>query len=124
MLDVTKATEKRGPGGFIAEEANGTISRETVTILEAGELLVGTVLGKITASGKYKVVDLTEDDGSEVAAGILYRTVDTTDEDKVEVIIARHAEVVGTELVYPTGYNPTQIATINAQLEALQIKVL
>lgn len=37
----------------------------------AGSIAIGTVLGKVTATGKYKVVQATATDGSEVAVAIV-----------------------------------------------------
>ena len=116
-------TEKRGPGEFIAHEANGTISREDVTI-DTGDLLAGTVLGRITATGKMVQVDLAAVDGSEVAAGILYADADATLADVAAVAIVRHAEVKADLVVYPTGASQNDIDAIDADLKALQIKVV
>lgn len=120
---ATLLNETRGPGFFIAHEANGTISRETI-VVDTGALAVGTILGKITASGKYVQVAPAAVDGSEVAAGILYDAVDATAGDVEAVAIVRHAEVNKDELVYPTGATQPQIDAIDAQLLALQIKTL
>jgi hypothetical protein len=44
----------RHPGEFILSEANGQRSREAITIASgAGIIAAGTVLGKVTATGKY-----------------------------------------------------------------------
>lgn len=47
--------------------------RELVTVNEAAQATydVGTVLGKITASGKYVISKATASDGSEVAAAVV-----------------------------------------------------
>lgn len=46
--------------------------REVVTVNDSAQtLVVGTVLGKVTATGKYKVQDASASDGSEVAAAVL-----------------------------------------------------
>lgn len=45
-----------------------------------GVLARGTVIGKVTATGKFKVVDSAASDGSQVPYGILTDTVDTTAE--------------------------------------------
>jgi hypothetical protein len=51
-------------------------------VVVTGEVLVrGTVLGKVTASGKYAAYDNAASDGTEVAAGILCEDVDATDGD-------------------------------------------
>src|SRR6056297_1429596 len=56
------------------------------TIAQAGVVKAGTVLGKITASGKLVACDKDATDGSEKPFGVLYEDVDTTDADKVAVI--------------------------------------
>jgi len=48
-----------------------------------GILLLGTVLGRVTETKKWKVYDNTADDGTEVARGILRQTVDTSTTDAV-----------------------------------------
>ena len=55
--------------------------------LEAGQgkLKRGTVLGKVTATGKYKVVNSANADGSKVADCILADDVDTTTGDVTAV---------------------------------------
>ena len=53
-----------------------------VTIVSgAGVLDVGTVLGKITASGKFTAYSNAASNGSEVALGILTEKVDATSRD-------------------------------------------
>ncbi len=97
-------TETLGPGAFIKSEGNGDISRDTITVVSgAGSLIAGTVLGKITASGKYKPYDNDATDGSEVAAAILVYDVDATSADKLAVGIVREAEVFKSRLVWGAG---------------------
>jgi hypothetical protein len=50
-------TEGKHPGEFLASEGNGTLSRDVVTLISGQNLVAGTVLGKITASGKYTIVN-------------------------------------------------------------------
>lgn len=61
--------------GFPREEVPVTI------VSGAGELAKGTVLGKITASGKYDAYDNTDNDGTETAKLILANAVDATSAD-------------------------------------------
>lgn len=84
-----------GAGSAIKSEANGDLSRDTVTIVaSAGKLLAGTVLGRITASGKLKPYDNNNTDGSETAVAVLVYEVDATAAvDVPAVAIVRHAEV-------------------------------
>ena len=113
---MTTLTEGRHAGEFIISEGNGWISREGVTIVTGQNLAAGTVLGKITASGKYAAYSNAASDGTEVAAGILFEAVNATGGDKKGVMIARHAEVNGDEL---TGND----ANGTADLKALAIIV-
>ena len=83
--------EGRYAGEFVVSEGNGSISRETITVLSGETLEAG--LGKVTASGKYKALDPAAVDGSEVAAGILYDAVDASAADAEGVAIVRLAEV-------------------------------
>src|SRR5918993_1555799 len=90
--------EGRYAGEFVVSEGNGKISRETITVLSGETLEAGAVLGKVTASGKYKALDPAAVDGSEVAAGILYDAVDASAADAEGVAIVRLAEVNAAEL--------------------------
>src|SRR3546814_14027190 len=49
-------------------------SEEAIIVASAGAMVAGTVLGKITASGKYKKYDPVAVDGSEVAANAVIRS--------------------------------------------------
>jgi hypothetical protein len=96
---MTILTEGKHTGEFILSEGNGTISREEVTVAAAAAALAaGTVMGKITASGKYVAYNNAASDGSEVAAGILYTNVPDSAADQKAVIIARQAEVLNSAL--------------------------
>lgn len=57
---------------------------DSVTVISgAGILARGTVLGKITASGKCKIVNSANSDGSQTPYAILLEPVDATSADKV-----------------------------------------
>lgn len=86
------ATEAKNPGAFILSEGSGVISRDTVTLASGQNLESGTVLGKVTATGKYKAYASGNTDGSETAAAILYQTTDATADTPV-VVVSRMAEV-------------------------------
>jgi hypothetical protein len=58
-----------------------------VTIASGQDLLAGTVLGKITSSGKYVAVDSTATDGSQLARMILSADCDATDADTFAMAI-------------------------------------
>lgn len=111
-------TEQKRAGEFLIAEGNGSISREKVVVVSgAGVLVPGTVLGKITASGKYDAYDNADvTTGLGTAVAVLYNEVDATAADAEAVVIARHAEVDETLL---TGIN----AEGKTDLAALQIIV-
>jgi Bacteriophage lambda head decoration protein D len=117
-------TEKHHAGGFLISEGDGHYSRDNVTMDSsiATALEPGTVLGKITASGKYVAYDNQASDGSQAAAAILYGSVDVTGADQVACVIVRTAEVNGDELVWPGGSPTDQTAGI-ADLKTLGIIV-
>lgn len=95
-------TEARRTGEFILSEANGTRSREVVTIAAAaGAMAAGTLLGVITETGKYVAYDGDATDGSEVAAAILYEAIADSTADQAAVAVVRDAEVAEVHL---TGY--------------------
>lgn len=68
---------------YLVSEANGTRSRDVVTIAKGVHALPGTVLGKVTATGHYVPLAPTkgsgEDetpDGSQTAAAVLFAEVE------------------------------------------------
>jgi hypothetical protein len=78
---MTELQEGRYAGEFVVSEGNGRISRETMTVLSGQSLQAGAVLGKVTASGKYKALNPAASDGSQAAAGVLYDAVDASGAD-------------------------------------------
>ena len=92
-------TEARWTGEFLISEASGYRSRQEVTIAAAaGAMDAGTVLGKITASGKYVAYNNAASDGSEVAAGVLYAAVGDLAADQKAVAFVRDCEVAEIRL--------------------------
>ncbi len=118
---MTVLTEGPHTAGYLISEANGTRSREVVTMAAGHSHLPGAVLGKVTATDKYVPVDPAASDGSEQAAAVLYAAVDATEVDKPGVVTARDSEVQATELVWPAGTTPEQKTTALAELGALGI---
>jgi hypothetical protein len=114
-------TETNRIGEFIGSEANGTRSREVVTILSGETVTGGAVLGKVTASGKYVPLDPGASDGSEAAAAIAYEDCDASAADTDVTVIVRDAEVKTDALVWASGVTAPQQATAIAELAALGI---
>jgi len=107
----------------VKTEGPNRYSRDEVTIASgSGVVEVGAVLGKVTASGKYRPVAPGASDGSQTAARISLERVDATDADVPRtVVLSRHAEVVAQALVFASGVNSTQRAAALAQLETAGI---
>lgn len=118
---MTVLTEGPRTAGYLISEANGTRSREVVTLLAGNNLPPGTVLGKVTASGKYTALAPAATDGSEKAAAVLYAGVDATAAEKPAVVTARDSEVQTTELAWPVGATAPQKTAALGQLAALGI---
>jgi hypothetical protein len=96
-------TEGQHAGEFVLSEANGNRARDNVivTVGAATTFAAGSVLGKITASGKYVLYDDGNADGSEVAAAVLYDNVENSGgapADFTAVAIVRDAEVRTNDL--------------------------
>jgi hypothetical protein len=116
------------PGGFLQSEASRFRSRDEVCIEGgsggAGTMVVGTVLGKATSSGKYVPSPNTGSDGSQIAIAVLFDDVDATAGDIVASVIARDAEVRAVELTYdPTVLSQMEQMAKWAQLLAVGIVV-
>lgn len=100
---MTVKTEPLGTGAHLLSESDGFLSRETVTLLAGTAYGAGSVLGKITASGKYTLYDNAAADGSQAAAGVLFAAVDATAADAPGVVHVRICEVIGSRLTYKAG---------------------
>ena len=72
-------------------------------------------------SGKYTVFDQASVIGAQVPAGVLIGSKDATSADQQGVIIARQAEVNGSELLWKSGMTAASIVTAKAQLANLGI---
>jgi hypothetical protein len=84
---------------FVLSEASGNRSRENITVVQTGvEIKSGTVLGKITASGKYAPYNNGASDGTEVATGVLYNWLPAKTGDSDAVGFVRDCEVVRSRL--------------------------
>jgi hypothetical protein len=107
----------------VKTEGPNRYSRDEVVIASgSGVVDVGAVLGRITASGKYKPLTPGASDGSEVARRISLEKVDATSADAPRVVVlSRHAEVVQQALVWAGGVTDGQKATALSQLETVGI---
>lgn len=120
MAVVKQSTLVRA-GGFLVSEANPNRSRAMITIVAGQNLIAGTVLGTITASGKYAVYNPALSDGTQTPSGILWDKCDATAVDKKAAAIVRQAEVNQNELTWFGGATGGQITAGLAALAAIGI---
>ncbi|CAA7618996.1 conserved hypothetical protein [Candidatus Terasakiella magnetica] len=79
-------------GDLLKFELNASYTRETVTLKAGTSYPLGSVLGRITASGGYRLSPAAEvvgDEGAEVAVAVLLDAVDATDGAVTGLIAAR-----------------------------------
>ena len=102
--------------------------REAVTFNGlAGDLKIGTVLGKVTATGKYIKAVQTAVDGSAVAAGILMedKTVAATTDTVMLALVRGPASISKGALVFDATYNlDAEKLVVYTALVAAGIQVL
>jgi hypothetical protein len=110
-------------------EGGGWTSREDVTLLAgsgaARNLKSGTVLGKVTASGKLVPLAPAAGDGSQNAYGILLfdNIVPNGVDKRAAIISGGYAVVSDNGIIWPSGITGNQIATATAQLLAKNVIV-
>lgn len=91
---MTTYTEGYHNSEIILSEAPGTLSREVITVVSGtGILSAGTVIGKVTASGKWRTYDDGHVDGSQTLVGVLLEAIDATSGDITCAALVRFAEV-------------------------------
>jgi hypothetical protein len=110
-------------GDVLKFEVNPNYTRETVTLTGGTAYPVGSVLGRITASGAYTLSPDTGADGSEVAAAVLLYAVDATLADAVGIVVVRGPVIVSrAALAYDASVDDsTKIAAKLDQLVDLGI---
>jgi hypothetical protein len=116
-------TEGRHTGAFLVWEAFRDYCREVVTI-GAGTLEPGTVLGKITATGKYAAHDPDATDGTETAVAVLWGNADASGGDAPAVALVRGPAIVNRhDLVLAGTPSEPEITAAHAALAAAGILV-
>lgn len=110
-------------GDVLKYEVNPNFTRETVTLLAGTAYPLGAVLGRITASGKYKLATSGGSDGAQTAAAVLLIAVDATGADAIGVVLMRGPAIVSkAALVFDaTVDDAPKTATKLGQLTALGI---
>lgn len=123
MATTPKTGGARQSDWLVFEECGvSRYSRENIVIVAgSGHLPTGTVLGKISASGKYGVYDNAGSGGVEVAAAILAEPVDATAGDVKGAAVVRYAKVAPGGLTWKSSLSAGDKTAGLADLAALGI---
>jgi len=121
-----------GPNGFnevdlpvgAAFNADGMIFTITAggTAFAVGDAFQITVTSP-GSTGQYRPLNPAATDGSQVAAAILFATKDVTQANKPALAMTRHAEVNGSELIWPSSITGAQQTAALNQLTAIHLIV-
>jgi len=116
-------TEQPSMGDVLKYEVNPNYTREVVTLLIGIPYPVGSVLGRITASGKYKLATSGGTDGAQTASAVLLYAVDATLADATGIVVVRGPSIVSRAgLAYDgTVDDAAKITTKIGQLAAVGI---
>jgi len=99
-------TQAPSQGDVVKFQINPNYNNEAVTLLLGTNYKSGSVLGKITASGKYKLAVVGAVDGSAVAVAVLLNPADATLADATGIILARGPAIVSrAALVFDVSVN-------------------
>ena len=120
---MTVLTQPPSMGDVLKYELNPNFTRETITLLAGTAYPVGAVLGRITASGKYKLSTSGGSDGGQNAAAVLLYATDARAADRDAVVILRGPAIVSkAALVFDaTVDDAAKTANKHGQLAALGI---
>ena len=111
-------TEPPSMGDVLKYEVNPNYTREVITLLQGTPYQVGAVLGRITASGKYKLATHGGTDGAQTATAVLLYAVDATLADAVGIVVVRGPSIVSRAgLAYEATVNDA--AKITAKIGQL-----
>lgn len=113
-------------GDLLKYELNASYCREAVTLKGGTSYPLGSVLGRITASGKYRLspaAEVTGDEGAETAAAVLIEAVDATAGDSTGLVVARGPAIVSkAALVLDSSVDDTaKTAAKHAELSSAGI---
>ncbi len=121
---MPSVTQPNNLGDLLKYEAPNLYSREQDIVAATQLLSLGTVVGRETATAKLKALDPAATDGTEAAVGVLGNDIDATLADRPDaILIARHAIVARSAVVWPTDITAPQQTAAITQLAALGILV-
>ena len=111
-------------GDLLKFELNAGYCRETVTLKAGTNYPLGAVLGRITATAKYRLAPASVavgDEGAETASAVLLDAVDATGGDRTGLILVRGPVILSkAALVFDASVDtPAEREAKYAQLAAL-----
>ena len=111
--------EKNRLGDLLKYEADKNYCREVMTVASGQNLKMGTIVGIKTETNEIKSVSIAENenDGSDLAFGVLLEDVNASSETKNALVIARDAIVASDCVVFPSDATPDQKKKITKDLE-------
>lgn len=117
------ATMPKFSHDWLVHELDAQLFRRAGVIASgSGVVTTGLVLGRVTASGKYKPLDPAATDGTQNAAAIVLNRVDATAADAETAILVGNAQIVPSQLTWPAAADTTNERNAAlAQLAALGI---
>ena len=113
-------------GDLLKYELNAAYNRETVILKSGTSYPLGAVLGKIAASGKYRLspaLIVGGDEGAETALAVLLEAVDATAGDRTGLVVQRGPAIVSkAALVLDASVDqPAETTAKHAELAAAGI---
>ena len=116
-------TQAASQGDVVKFQIDPNYSNEAITLLLGTNYKSGSVLGKITATGKYKLATAAGADGAQIASAVLLNPVDATLADATGVILARGPAIVSkAALVFEVSVNTVPLTAAKyAELTAVGI---
>lgn len=115
--------QARPAAAFIMSELPQYVSRKSVTLAAGNNLIVGTVLGKIAATGKYAPYTPGASNGLETAAAILIYATNASAGDTTAQVIAMNSNANAHELEWGSATDE-EIASGIADLAEHGVKVI
>ncbi len=113
-------SEANNLGDLLKYEADQFYSRDEVVVASGQNLALGAVVGIKGSDGKVRALAPAATDGTEAAVGVMLFSV-AASTDTQGVIVARHAIVADSALVWPATITAPQKSAAISQLKGLGI---
>lgn len=111
-----------GDGGYLIGDFDNNRTNEQIMLAaKASEYRVGTILGKVTATGVYKPLDPAASDGSQNFGAILYGRRPASTNAQRAAGTVREATLNANLLYYEVAVSAPQKAAIESAMKAVGI---